>query len=1033
MSKLLLKTAIIVGTTLGLLSWGVPLGLAVPAAVVAPTGVDTPADSLGDIRGLTEVSGDTTLHLEVGNESDDPVLASDTQTTPVSTAGLRLQPVEQNTSGVPHAALKAEFEASNPKLKYEKLPQWGFANLRIDVKASGNQTYGLPARFSIHQTGGNAQLAAYRLRGDKAEPILDNGNGIASKYFVTSQNANYNFSGKDGDTIQLLAVGKGLVTCKVEPIYNPTDEDNAEFGKGFTLTVNATGKSFADLQPEDLVPPEEEQPQTVPNKSGVAQLRQGHMDVFHVDPSADGGLNLLIKEDITGSGVRRAAESAEMVMGTNWYETGLNWKLPGCENAGFTSASLRSGEMLSPGLSSSGLDNAGFSEVKVEFTSVTAPPGGRIALVLTSSLQGGPQPILEDNRYYIEPGARLRITTHQHFQWLFTKPGTYQFRAKAIGQRHGQTVESPEVTYTWKTEGQPDNYDPVGIDKNCTPQQPNPAKPGAGTDNHQQPGNDDPATHEPAPNDDPKPKPSDTPPPTPPQKKPEVTPPPAAKPSRPVFDHGHMDVFNVSARGGKLVLETKEDVSGSGVIRAPESYFLQLRDNTKSDIPAEVQANLVPSGYLLQENGSNQTEALFPGWDTFGVAPDFTSINLTFLEVSGPGKAFLFVPGQFNTGIHSTLVSGGYELRAGEVINQSYPAHKHVYWLFAKPGVYTMKVQASGENKSGKLVKSNIGTYTWVVGSETSVPTDSQSGDPGKTEVPDVPSKPDDSKADQPEESKKPENNETPGAADAPAKPEKTPEPDKPGRGKEPKKPEKAEEAENQNPPVTLEGKSGKSAVPAPTVTGAKRKTPANDQRHGGWKGAKKTASVRPPSALRNPRPNRDGSSSPQVTAKANNPGGNPAASTGSAGLNLGTGTLNPWDSFGTGVTGFTGFNPSSPDTNQTAGILGWPGGTLPDAAASLPVFPGASPSGVGLSTAPAPLPDQSPAPSPRPESGLAPHEQLNATGQSPYGSAVVRERAGLDPTTTFLVGTGIASGLLGLTLLVSRIPGRFPGLRRKS
>lgn len=695
MPKFLLKTAIIAGITLGLLSYGVPLGATAPAAAV-PVGADASPDSLDANRDLTDVSEDTTLHLEVGNQTDDPVLTSNPQTTPVSAAALSFRAINQDTGVVPQAKLKAEFAAKHPQLEYEKLPQWGFANLRISVRASGNQAYSLPARFSIHQTGGNAYLAAYRLRDNTAEPILDNGNGIASKYFVTSQNANYNFSGKDGDIIQLLAVGKGLVTCEVDPIYNPTDENNASFGKTFTLTVNATGKHFADLQPEDLVPPGE-QPQTVPNKPGIAQLRHGHLDVFHVEPDENNNLRLLIKEDITGEGVHRAAESAEMIIGTNWYQTGLDWKLPGCENAGFTSTSLV-GEMLSPGLSSSGLDSAGFSDVKVEFTSVNAPPGGRIALVLTSSLQGGPQPILEDNRYYIEPGTRLRITTHQHFHWLFTKPGTYRFTAKAIAKLAGKPVESPEATYTWITESTPEHLDPVGIDPHCTPHEPGHHNTSETTT----------------------PEKPDTP--NPDHPKETIT-------SRPVFNHGHLDLFNVQNYGDKLVLETKEDITGSEVIRAPETFFLQVKNNTITNIPLAVQTGIIPQGYLLQENGSQQETALFPGWDTNGADQNLHPIDITFPEITGPGKVFLFFSNQTGSGKTPALFSSQtadtpdtYELAANRFIRQKYRAHKHVYWLFEKPGIYTMKAQAWGKTPDGKLVKSNVGTYIWAVGDETAIP-----------------------------------------------------------------------------------------------------------------------------------------------------------------------------------------------------------------------------------------------------------------------------------------------------------------------
>lgn len=661
MPKLLLKKLAILGVTLGLLCFGTPVGVATPLRPVT--------ESLGVTGNTNEISADAALYLDASQPGEEPTVEVGSEKVSVSDVVLRPTKISESTAGIPHQELQSEFESGQGNLDYAGSSKWVFANLRFSAH-DGKKPLNRPVTLWIRQTGGKGRLAFYRLKSaNQAEAVMLDPQSRKSKFFATSDQGKYVFDGANEDIIQLVAVGTDVLTCEIEPMYGD-GEDDEDWGKSFTLTVNASGKNLSESA-----------------DSGLTQLRQGHMDVFHVDPTDDGGLSLLIKEDITGRGVRRAAESAEMIMGTNWYETGLNWKLPGCENAGFTSASLHSGDMLSPGLSSSGLDNAGFSEVKVEFTSVTAPQGGRVALVLTSSLQGGSQPILEDNRYYIEPGARLKITTHQHFQWLFTKPGTYQFRAKAIGQLHGQTVESPEVTYTWKTEGQPDNYDPVGIDQNCTPHIPNSgATPGAPHEKPQKPHADE--------------TPS----------------------SRPVFDHGHMDLFNVSARGGKLVLETKEDVSGSGVIRAPESYFLRLRDNTKYDIPADMQGDLVPSGYLLQENGSNQTEALFPGWDTNGVAPDFTSIDLTFQEVKGPGKAFLFVPGQFNVGIRSTLASGGYELRTGEVVNQPYPAHKHVYWLFEKPGVYTMKVQASGENQAGIEVKSNVGTYTWVVGEETPLP-----------------------------------------------------------------------------------------------------------------------------------------------------------------------------------------------------------------------------------------------------------------------------------------------------------------------
>ncbi|NTS21791.1 cell surface protein, partial [Bacteroides fragilis] len=70
---------------------------------------------------------------------------------------------------------------------------------------------------------------------------------------------------------------------------------------------------------------------------------------------------------------------------------------------------------------------------------------------------------------------------------------------------------------------------------------------------------------------------------------------------------------------------------------------------------------------------------------------------------SGPGAVYVFETTGFGD-IESVTDSGDLELRSGEVINQPYPAHRHVNWAFSEPGTYTMTVQASSNGDTSNKV-----------------------------------------------------------------------------------------------------------------------------------------------------------------------------------------------------------------------------------------------------------------------------------------------------------------------------------------
>lgn len=182
---------------------------------------------------------------------------------------------------------------------------------------------------------------------------------------------------------------------------------------------------------------------------------------------------------------------------------------------------------------------------------------------------------------------------------------------------------------------------------------------------------------------------------------------PLARAAELTLDEGHVDAFHVSANGGALQLDLKEDVTGHNVIHAPEDVILSVKESALSNATESVPEIGQQTYFLPQTQDPN---LLWPGWDTNGVRDGgFDSVDLHFTSISGPGSVYLF--NQSLGSINPMANDGAFELRSGSVVTQAQPAHTHANWAFTAPGTYEMTVQASANGTT-----SNSATYTWVVG-----------------------------------------------------------------------------------------------------------------------------------------------------------------------------------------------------------------------------------------------------------------------------------------------------------------------------
>ena len=444
-------------------------------------------------------------------------------------------------------------------------------------------------------------------------------------------------------------------------------------------------------------------------------LDRGHLDAFRVGSSADGGIDLKLKEDVTGEGVLREPENVLLKVRDSAL-TDIPSGLPGAPKGYVLPLTQKSG-LLWPGWETFDVKRNGFSEVKINVRDVKGP--GTVNLFSQGTL-GDVRSLLDGDSTTLPGTITVKQPTHEHANWVFSKPGVYTMTVQASAEKDGNAFQSKLHTYTWVVGDKTELPDPWGTGAPADTAKPSPSptdgtrpspapttrpsqnsapepstEPTAKLDSDKKPGTDGKSNGGAKPGAD---------------KQPADKKNPCSK--KLVLDHGHSDVFRVgSADKNGLNLKIKEDVTGEGVLHTPEDVLLAVKDSALMSIPKGYPG--APKGYVLPI--TQNPDLLWPGWETFDVKRNgFSEVKINVRDVKGPGKVHLFTQNSFAG--TKALLDGGSTALPGTITVKE-PSHVHANWVFTKPGRYEMTVDATSV-RYGKTVKTATHTYTWAVGSK---------------------------------------------------------------------------------------------------------------------------------------------------------------------------------------------------------------------------------------------------------------------------------------------------------------------------
>lgn len=177
---------------------------------------------------------------------------------------------------------------------------------------------------------------------------------------------------------------------------------------------------------------------------------------------------------------------------------------------------------------------------------------------------------------------------------------------------------------------------------------------------------------------------------------------------------GHIDAFNLELNDDHSVrLTLKEDVTGSHVVRTPESVQLYVKEAARQQVPANYVPGLPGEVYFLPL--TQDPELIWPGWDSQALSTVYggdAKVDIHVTAMDGPGEVFLWTQGVFGTPVQ--LLTTGWTFPG--IIHQDFLAHVHANWAFTEAGTYKLTAHAVVTSANGNLTStSQAATYTFVV------------------------------------------------------------------------------------------------------------------------------------------------------------------------------------------------------------------------------------------------------------------------------------------------------------------------------
>ncbi|MBW3085280.1 hypothetical protein KEM60_01477 [Austwickia sp. TVS 96-490-7B] len=513
-------------------------------------------------------------------------------------------------------------------------------------------------------------------------------------------------------------------TSTPEPTATPTSTPTTDSPTPTTPTpppsdsATTPGPVAPPPPPPPPPPPAQPAPPAPPARpvarpaTGAVAFSKGHTDLFYVTPQR-GGLDMMLREDITGSGVLRRPEDVRLLVGDNAVMT-VPSGLPEAGRQAYVLPITQNPQLLWPGWSTEPLRAAGMSAADIDVT-VTGP--GRVSLFSTG-FGGKPSSVLTSGSLQLPGRIQVPTPAHVHANWIFSAPGTYTLTARATAQGRqtrtatytiavGRTAVAAAVPTVSSVDGaSPASYTAPSAGAAALA----PAAAPAGTAltaAAKTVANGVCAAH-------------------------------GNRPGMPqgALTEGHFDV-GAQLVDGALKAAVKDDRKAPPVWTDPAKVFFGLTDRAKHQAPPGLEF-IAAEGRDIWMIGSTQ-EAGVPWVGENSQHPSIVNgtsgpLTIRVTGVTGPGKVAHFLPGPLGSGVGTRLMD-----TVGGPTSYTIPAntHQHGIWVFDAPGEYRLNLTQEATTTAGKKINATT-TLTVVAGGCTAEP----AGDAAVPAVKDTPQDP---------------------------------------------------------------------------------------------------------------------------------------------------------------------------------------------------------------------------------------------------------------------------------------------------